>query len=163
MAINGALTIGTDDGANIEMRQAVTDAWWPFLFGASASELEGLRQSQSYIPWDIYANKPPIRQALDHLKDGSLATNDSEHQAFLNLYNDLLMGQFGHPPDRFFVLKDLQSYFDTQKRVEVLFAKPDQWSTYCIHNIAAMGTFSSDYAIKNYATKSMGPGAVPRR
>ncbi len=161
LTINGALTIGTDDGANIEMRQAVTDSWWPFLFGASSSELEQMRQAHTYNPWDVYTNNPAIGQALDHLKDGSLATNDGEHQALLSLFNDLLMGQYGQSPDRFFVLKDLEAYYSTQKSVELLFAQPDRWATYCIHNIAAMGTFSSDYTIKNYATKVWGLEPCP--
>ncbi len=161
MALNGALTIGTDDGANIEMREAVTDTWWPFLFGASATELDAIRQSQSYNPGEIYANHEAIRQAVDHLKGGSLAITDSEHQSLLSLYNDLLKGQFGQTPDRFFVLKDLQSYYETQKRVETLFSKPDQWAATCLHNIGAMGTFSSDYAIKNYATKVWGIDPCP--
>ena len=65
-------------------------------------------------------------------------------------------GHFGEPPDRFFVLKDLEDYYQTQKKVDKLNRQPEKWAEYAIHNIAGMGKFSSDYSIKNYAEKIWG-------
>lgn len=153
MAINGALTIGTEDGANIEMKQAVTAQWWPFTFGLSSSEVEQLKQTQSYNSWDICANNPKIKRAVDRLRDGSLATNDQENQILTGIYYSLLEGHYGQAPDRYFVLKDLESYYETQKKVEHLYQQPHVWAEYAIHNVASMGDFSSDTSIKNYAEK----------
>jgi starch phosphorylase len=158
--MNGALTIGTEDGANIEMRQEVTDAWWPFRFGATMEELAQLRSSGTYKAWDIYAANPAIKRAVDALRDGTLATGDVEHQAISSLYYTLVEGGYGRV-DRFFVLKDLQSYIDTQKKVEELYKTPQKWAEYAIHNIAGMGYFSSDRSIKEYCTNIWDIAPVP--
>lgn len=152
-AINGALTIGTEDGANVEMRQEITDEWWPFRFGASAEELASLRSSGAYRPWDVYSSSPKIKRAVDALKDGSLVSGEAEHQALSALYHSLLDGSYGSSKDRFFVLKDLQSYVDTQQKVEEHFKNPCKWAEYALHNIAGMGKFSSDRAIREYCSK----------
>ncbi len=149
-AMNGALTIGTDDGANVEMRQEVTDPWWPFLFGASTPELVEIRKNGSYNPYDIYNHNPKIRKALDFLKN-DLAQNESETHSFRSLHALLLEGFYGDNPDRFFVLKDLEDYYNTQKKVEELYLTPHKWAEYAIHNIAGMGKFSTDESIHNYA------------
>ncbi len=153
MAMNGALTIGTEDGANIEMKQAVTPQWWPFTFGLTAEQVEQLKKNQSYNSWDVCANNPQIKRAVDRLRDGSLVQNDQEHQTLNSIYYSLMEGHYGQAPDRYFILKDLESYYQAQKKVEALYQKPDQWAEYAIHNIAGMGTFSSDTSIKNYAEK----------
>lgn len=153
LTMNGALTIGTNDGANIEMKEAVTERWWPFSFGCSADEIASMRLSQSYNSWDIYAKNPQIRRAVDALRDRSFATNDDEHHAMSSLYSRLMEGHFGEPADRYFVLRDLESYYEMQKKVEELYAHPDHWAEYAIHNMAGMGIFSSDVSIKNYADK----------
>lgn len=149
LTMNGALTIGTEDGANIEMREAVGDAWWPFAFGRTASENATFREG--YNPWDIYMHNLPIRQAVDALRDHTFSTNDEEHAAFCSLYKSLLEPGDSQQPDRYFVLSDLQAYYDTQKKVEDLYITPDKWAQYAIHNIAGMGRFSSDNSIHNYA------------
>ncbi|MBS0648512.1 MAG: glycogen/starch/alpha-glucan family phosphorylase [Verrucomicrobia bacterium] len=149
LAMNGALTLGTQDGATIEMRQAVGDAWWPFAFGKTAEENAALRPH--YNPWDIYMQQLPIRQAVDALRDHSFADNDQQHQAFSSIYHSLLESKNSDPADRYFVLSDLQNYYDTQKKVEELFAQPAKWAEYAIHNISGMGRFSSDEAVHNYA------------
>jgi glycogen phosphorylase len=148
LALNGALTLGTSDGANIEMRQSIGDAWWPFAFGKTAEENAALRPH--YNPWDIYMHQLPIRQAVDALRDHSFAENDQEHQAFSNIYHQLLERHNSDPVDKYFVLSDLQSYYDAQKKVEELFSQPAKWAECAIHNIAGMG-FSSDESIHNYA------------
>jgi starch phosphorylase len=149
LTMNGALTIGTEDGANIEMREAVGTAWWPFAFGRTASENMAFREQ--YNPWDIYMHDLPIRQALDALRDHTFSTSDEEHAAFCSLYKSLLEPENSHPPDRYFVLSDLQAYYDTQKKVEELYLAPEKWAQYAIHNMAGMGKFSSDNSIHNYA------------
>jgi starch phosphorylase len=139
-AMNGALTIGTEDGANIEMREAVSDAWWPFRFGATAEE-----NRHPFNPRDVYNEDLQIRRALDALIDGSLAESAEETAAFSHIYHGML--------DRgtFCELKDLRSYYNAQKEVESLFMRPLEWAKYAIHNIAGMGPFSMDEAARKYA------------
>lgn len=150
MAMNGALTIGTEDGANVEIHASVTDQWWPFGFGKKAEENQRLRSSHSYNPWDIYMHTPAIRQAVDSLRDRTFADNDEEHRVLGSLYHTLLEQPDGQA-DHYFVLNDLQSYYDTQKNVEEFYLDPKKWATFCIHNMAAMGKFSTDEAIHKYA------------
>jgi len=142
LAINGALTMGTEDGANIEMREAITDRWWPFGFGSSAKE-----NQLPYNPSDIYLNDEPIQRAVDTLKNGTFARNPSESDAFTDLYQYLVES------DPFRILKDLRSYYETQKKAEALFLQPNLWAEIAINNIAAMGPFSTDVSIRNYAEK----------
>ena len=147
LSINGSLTIGTDDGANVEMRASVTDEWWPFQFGACAAENAKVLEESSYNPQEIIMKNPRIQKALDCLLDGSLTENDAEAESLRHLHHLLVQ------TDRYFVLKDLVPYYETQKRVEELFANPIKWAQYALHNIAAMGPFSSDVSIRNYAEK----------
>jgi len=149
-SINGALTIGTEDGANIEMREEIGDEWWPFRFGTSAQELAKLRTSGSYKAWNIYSSNPAIKRAVDALKDRSLTTGEVEYQSISALYYALIEGGHGSKGDRYFVLKDLPDYYATQKRVAQMFENMDEWAKYAIHNIAGMGKFSSDRSIEEY-------------
>ncbi|MDP1835522.1 MAG: glycogen/starch/alpha-glucan phosphorylase [Chlamydiales bacterium] len=153
LSMNGALTIGTDDGANIEMAQSATDEWWPFTFGLKADQVEQLKKAGTYNPWDICANNPKIKRAVDRLRDGSLAQNDQEHQVLTAIYDTLLEGHYGQVPDRYMVLQDLTDYARVQKLADQLYLQPNRWAEFAIHNIAAMGPFSSDVSIKNYAEK----------
>ena len=148
-AINGALTIATSDGANVEMRESIKDEWWPFMFGASAEEINDLRNSCKYHPQDIYEKEPMIRRVIDSLGDHVFAENDAEHQAFLDIRKSL-MGSAGCAADCFFVLYDLMSYYEMQKKVESLYKDPMKWAQYAIYNIGGMGCFSSDISIENY-------------
>lgn len=161
LSINGALTIGTNDGANIEMRQAITDQWWPFAFGCSADEIEHLRANHAYRPRDIYESNPKIKRAIDTLRDRTFANDDAEHMAFSDLYHKLIEAHYGESPDRYFTLKDLESYYDTQKLVEELYQKPNIWAEYAIHNIAGMGNFSADVSIRHYCEKIWGITPCP--
>jgi starch phosphorylase len=149
-SMNGALTIGTNDGANIEMRQEVTDAWWPFAFGCSSDEIDAMKASDSYHPRSIYEKNAKIRRAVDSLRDRSFANNDAEHLAFSDLYHKLMESHDGNRPDRYFTLKDLEGYYEMQKQVDELYLQPSKWAEYALHNIAGMGKFSTDYSIKNY-------------
>ncbi|MBS0603489.1 MAG: glycogen/starch/alpha-glucan family phosphorylase [Verrucomicrobia bacterium] len=151
LAMNGALTIGTEDGANIEMHREVTDKWWPFGFGKTSSENAALRSSGSYSSWDIYMHDQKIHEALNSLRDRTFAETDAEHEAIYSLSQLLLEAQNGNQPDRYFVLSDMQAYYETQKRVEEFFLDSSKWAEYAIHNIASMGKFSTDESIHNYA------------
>jgi len=144
LTMNGALTIGTRDGANIEMEEEITSEWWPFSFGASAEEIEEMKRNDSYHPVDILTENPKVQQAVDMLRDRSFADNDQEHEAFADLYHRL-------DEDAFFVLYDLQNYYETQKKVDALYSKPMLWAETCLHNIAGMGKFSTDRSIIDYA------------
>lgn len=153
LSINGALTIGTEDGANIEMHQSVTDAWWPFSFGCSSEEIQTLKEDRTYSPWDVYSKEPLVRRAIDALRDHSLAQTEEEQLSLASLYQILMEPQNGECADRFFVLRDIMSYYHTQKKVEELYSNPIQWARYSLHNMAAMGPFSTDESIHNYAKK----------
>ncbi|HPE85136.1 MAG TPA: glycogen/starch/alpha-glucan family phosphorylase, partial [Chlamydiales bacterium] len=142
LSMNGALTIGTEDGANIEMHEAVTSQWWPFSFGATAEQ----NLTTEHNPQAILAKEPKIQAALQALIDGSLIKHDNEAQSLRALYDNITQS------DRFRVLQDIMPYYETQKKVEQLFAEPEKWAEYAIHNMAGMATFSTDESIKNYAT-----------
>jgi starch phosphorylase len=142
LAMNGALTIGTEDGANIEMRAAVTDRWWPFRFGATAAE-----NHRPYKSWDIYANDEAIKRAVDSLKDDTFAQSAEESASFSQIYENLI------ETDTYHTLQDLRAYYETQKKVEALFLDPHAWAETALHNIASMERFSTDESIRNYAEK----------
>lgn len=161
LSMNGALTVGTNDGANIEMRQAVTDKWWPFAFGCSSEEISAMRAQGSYHPRNIYDSNPKIRRAVDSLKDRTFATNDSEHQALSDRYHDLIEACYGGTPDRYFILKDLESFYEVQKKVEALYLEPNVWAEYALHNIAGMADFSSDRTVKQYCDQIWGLEPCP--
>ena len=161
LAINGALTIGTEDGANVEMHQQISDKWWPFGFGKKAEENQAVWNGESYSPWEIYLNHPGIHQAVDALRDHSLAETDAEHETLSSLYHVLLETKYSSIPDRFFVLRDLASYYDAQKKVEEMYIQPHVWAEYAIQNMAAMGTFSTDHSIHNYASHVWGLEQCP--
>jgi glycogen phosphorylase len=161
LAMNGALTIGTEDGANIEMHKDITDAWWPFAFGSSAEEIKCIQESQQYNPWAIYSKEESIRRVLDALKDGSLAETEYEQETLSDIHNMLLEDQYGSPGDRYFVLKDLMSYYKAQKKVEELYLEPLKWAKYCIHNMSGMGLFSTDESVHNYAREVWGLKPCP--
>jgi glycogen phosphorylase len=153
LSMNGAMTIGTEDGANVEMHAAVTDKWWPFQFGASSVENDELRRSGSYNPSEIYMHDAAIQRAVNYLKDFSLAETDEEHIALMSLYKELLEPEHSNRADRYFVLRDLPSYYKAQRQVEELYQDPLKWAEYAIHNMAAMGNFSTDVSIDNYARR----------
>ena len=161
LAMNGALTIGTEDGANIEMHKEVTSDWWPFFFGCSAAEIKELQESNSYNSWGIYSHEPKIRQVMEALKGGFLTENEEERQTLSHLHDMLLNEQSAELGDRYFILKDLMSYYETQKKVEELFLDPLKWAKYCMHNIAGMGLFSTDESIHNYAREVWGLKPCP--
>jgi len=151
MAMNGALTIGTEDGASIEMHQEITDQWWPFGFGASAQENDKMTREHSYNPQEIYHKNEKIKKAMDALTNRSLAENDQEHEAFVRIYQSLLDPIGGSIADRYFVLNDLIPFYEMQKKVEEYFLQPYLWAEYAMQNIAHMNRFSTDESVHNYA------------
>lgn len=156
MAINGALTIGTRDGANIEMEEEITAQYWPFAFGCSAEQIAEMKAKENYVPREIYEANHKIKRAVDTLKDRTFAQTDEEHQVFSDLYHKLIETHHGSHPDRYFTLMDLQSYYDVQLKVEALYKEPRLWAEYAIHNIAGMGKFSTDRSIHDYSTMIWG-------
>ncbi|MGF1515290.1 MAG: glycogen/starch/alpha-glucan phosphorylase [Elainellaceae cyanobacterium] len=140
-AMNGALTIGTLDGANVEIRDAVgADNF--FLFGLRAEEVATL-QAQGYQPWDYYQRSEALMTALNLVRSGYFAHGDRE------LFRPLVDNLMHHDP--FMVLADYQSYVDCQDRVSQAYGEVDRWSGMSIWNTAHMGYFSSDRAIREYA------------
>jgi glycogen phosphorylase len=161
MAINGALTIGTRDGANIEMEQEITPQWWPFSFGCTAAEITKMKDEGTYHSQEIYDANPKIKRAVDSLRDRTFAQTEEEHQVFSDLFHKLMETHYGGPPDRYFTLKDLQSYYETQKKVDELYRQPNVWAEYVLHNIAGMGNFSADVAVSHYAELVWGIKPLP--
>ena len=151
LAMNGALTIGTEDGANIEMKESIGNEWWPFSFGASADDNLKMAHEKTYEPEDIVKGNPKIAKAIKALTDHSLTENDEEAQTLKTLHDMLFEGVHGSAPDRYYVLNDLQAYYDTQRKVDELYQQPNKWAEYALHNIAGMGKFSTDNSIRNYA------------
>lgn len=155
-ACNGALTIGTEDGANVEMKQSVGSEYWPFSFGATAEENAHLKANKSYDIQAVINASPAIAEVLETLDNGFLAENEAEHESIQAIKQSLTNPQYHPMPDRFLVLNDLAAYFEMQKQVEKLYAEPMKWAQFAMHNIAGMAPFSSDVSIDNYANNIWG-------
>ena len=140
-AMNGALTIGTLDGANIEIRDAV-GAENIFIFGLTAPEIEAIRK-QRYRPREYYQTDPGLRRVLDELASGRFCPHDG--QLFRWIRDSLL------ERDEYFVLADFGSYVRTQIEVSNRFIERESWTRRAILNIARIGRFSSDRTVKEYA------------
>lgn len=139
-ALNGALTIGTDDGANVEIRELVGDDDF-FLFGMSEPEVEAL-WAQGYKPADFYQKDPQLRAAIDLIASGAFSGGD--RSVFEPIVSNLLYD------DRFMVLADYASYIAAQARVDAAYADQDAWTRSAILNVARTGFFSSDRSIRDY-------------
>jgi starch phosphorylase len=149
--LNGALTIGTLDGANIEIREEVgADNF--FLFGLNVDEVYGLR-SLGYEPRVYYETNLELRQAIDAIAAGRFSHGD--RGLFRPLVDELLAR------DAFMVLADYQSYVEAQQRVDEAFADPQRWTRMSLLNVARMGKFSSDRAIREYCDEIWNVGPVP--
>lgn len=140
-AMNGSLTIGTLDGANIEIREQVGAENF-FLFGLTAEEVGELKR-QGYNPMDYYQNNSELKQVIDRIATGYFSHGDSE--LFKPLLDSLLYG------DRFMLLADYQAYVDCQQQVSEAYKDRENWLRMSILNAARMGIFSSDRPIKEYA------------
>jgi starch phosphorylase len=151
--MNGALTIGTHDGANLEICQAV-GAENIFMFGLTAPQVEALKDS-GYRPSHFYEHDPELRAVLDLVRDGFFSRGDTE------LFRPLIEGLLRWDP--YLVLADFTSYADCQRRVERAYVDPDRWSVMSILNVARSGSFSSDRTIGEYAAEVWRVPQVPIR
>jgi starch phosphorylase len=142
LALNGALTIGTDDGANIEIRQNVGDDNI-FIFGLKTPEVQALRQS-GYVSRHYYDSLPVLKSVLDAVA-GGLFSPEEPHR-----YGPLVDSLIGGG-DHYMLLADYASYVETQLRVDDLYRTPAAWCERAIANVAGMGVFSSDRTIREYA------------
>ncbi len=143
LALNGALTIGTLDGANVEMRESV-GADNIFIFGNTTEEVAAVRKA-GYQPKAIYEENAELRGVLDMLRDGAFSPDDAAR--YHGIYDALL--EWG---DHYLLLADYVSYVDMQDQVDALYRAPDAWTRKAILNVAGMGVFSSDRTIAEYAS-----------
>ena len=145
--MNGAPTLGTMDGANVEIvdEVGIDNA---FIFGLSADEVINYEQNGGYNPYDIYNNDPDIRRVVDQLVDGTYANGDKE--MYRDLYNSLLNNQGGARADMYFILKDFCSYADAQARAMEAYKDTDKWAKMALKNTACCGKFSADRTIQEY-------------
>ncbi|MFZ5798900.1 MAG: glycogen/starch/alpha-glucan phosphorylase [Thermodesulfobacteriota bacterium] len=148
-ALNGALTIGTLDGANIEIREEVGEENI-FIFGLTAQQAEYERKMPSRTPWMIYEQNPGIRRIIDSLRDDRFCPD--EPGLFAPIVDDLM----DHHRDPYLHLLDLENYLRCQEEVNATYRQPGEWHRKAILNVAGMGRFSSDRAIREYATKIWG-------
>ncbi len=144
LALNGALTIGTDDGANIEIRQNVGDANI-FIFGKLAHEVAAIRAA-GYQPMRIYGAHPQLKAVLDSIAAGAFSPD--EPARYRPLIDSLLWGG-----DHYLLLADYEAYVAAQARVDALYLDPEAWSRQAIANVAGMGPFSADRTIREYAAQ----------
>ena len=146
LMLNGAVTLGTFDGANVEITEEAGREN-EYIFGATVEELNAIRDT--YDPKAIYDKDPVIRRALDTLADGTFPDEDG---ALRELYDAILEGASWHKPDHYFVLKDFPSYLETKKQA-IMDAKadPEAFARKCLMNVSAAGKFSSDRTIRQYA------------
>ena len=143
--LNGAVTLGTYDGANIEIvEQAGEDN--NYIFGARIEEIEKIRES--YDPVKLYQSNPRLRRAVDSLVDGTFS--DGGTGMFRELYDALLKGASWHQPDHYFLLKDFDSYQETRLRANREYQNPELFYRKCYLNMANAGKFSSDRTIRQY-------------
>jgi starch phosphorylase len=150
-ALNGALTIGTLDGANIEIRDEVGHENF-FLFGLTAQEVQDVLH-RGYRPRDHYEQNPELRAVLDLIQGGFF---DHEHP---ELFRPIVQSLLEHDP--YLLLADFASYADCQKRVEEAYRDKERWTRMAILNVARMGKFSSDRTIREYAEEIWKAQSVP--
>jgi glycogen phosphorylase len=139
-SLNGALTIGTLDGANVEIREEVGNENF-FLFGLTAEQVQQLKTT-GYRPREYYEQNPRLREVLDFIASNTLASGDT------NLFGPLVNDLIWHDP--FMLLADYQAYIDSQDRVSDLWRNQQAWTRASILNVARMGKFSSDRSIRDY-------------
>ena len=150
-AMNGALTIGTLDGANVEIREAVGAGNF-FLFGLTVDGIRSLRAA-GYRPGELYEKDPVLRAVVDALADGTFSRGDT------SLFRPMVESLLGDDP--WLLLADFRSYVECQAEVERAYLDPERWTRMSILNTARMGFFSSDRSIADYCRDVWGVGPVP--
>ncbi len=151
-AFNGALTIGTFDGANIEILRDVGQDNM-FVFGLTSEQIDDLKRRRAYRPGDLYQHRPAIRRVLDTLRDDRFSPNQRGTYRWLF---DSLTGE-----DRYFHLADLEDYLATQTRAAETYRDADAWATKAILNVARTSNFSSDRTIEQYASEIWNVKSIP--
>lgn len=146
--LNGALTLGTMDGANVEIVEEVGEEN-AFIFGLSSDEVIKYEQEGGYNPRDIYNIDQDIRTVVTQLVNGYYSPENPE--LFREIYNSLLDNSSGERADQYFTLKDFRSYEAAQKRVEEAYKDETRWAKSAILNVASSGKFTSDRTIEEYA------------
>ncbi len=142
--LNGAITLGTMDGANVEIVEEVGNEN-AVIFGLSADEVINFERNGGYNPREIYDNDPRVHRVVDQLVDGTYTEEDNN--IFRELY-DMLLNK-----DEYFILKDFAAYADAQRRVDEFYKDRKAWTKATLVNIAKSGKFSSDRTIEEYATE----------
>jgi starch phosphorylase len=152
LAMNGALTIGTLDGANIEMLEAIGAENF-FLFGLTADRIQALRESGTYRPRELYERDPRVRRIIEAFDSNLFSPKEPGRHHWV--VESMLDGG-----DPYFHLADLSAYIDAQARVDHTFSEPARWASKAILNVARIGRFSSDRTIAEYARDIWGVVAV---
>ncbi|MCI2057434.1 MAG: glycogen/starch/alpha-glucan phosphorylase [Oscillibacter sp.] len=142
--MNGALTVGTLDGANVEMHNVLGDENM-FLFGLHADEVEMLKR-EGYLPQRLYARDPVVRRAVDMLKTGF-----RDGVTYEDLYTRLLTGAGGSPADEYLLLADFEGYCAAEARMVQTYADSQKWNRMSLHNVARSGIFAADRSVGEYA------------
>ena len=150
-SMNGALTIGTLDGANIEIREEVGAENF-FLFGLTAEEVVDLKR-KGYNPWSYYESNAELREAIDLIRSGFFSGGDS------NLFKPFVDSLLSH--DEYLLLADYASYIESQEQVNRAYRDPERWARMSVLNVARMGKFSSDRSIREYSEKIWRVEPVP--
>jgi starch phosphorylase len=149
LMLNGAITIGTLDGANIEILEEVGEDNC-FIFGMNSQQVIKLQHEASYNPWELYNNNPDIRKVVTQLINGFYSPDDPD--LFREIYDSLLNG-YGSRPDPYFILKDFESYKEAQQKINTAYANGQKWAKMAMLNTANSGKFSSDRTIEQYANE----------
>ena len=147
--LNGAITLGTMDGANVEIVQEVGEEN-AVIFGLSSDEVIRYENEGGYDPMEIFNNDQDIREVLMELINGKYSKEDPE--MFRDIYNSLLNTQEGRKADTYFILKDFRSYADAQKKIDARYRDETSWAKTVMINSFKAGKFSSDRTIEEYAT-----------
>lgn len=142
MALNGALTIGTLDGANVEIKEEVGDENI-FIFGLTTDEVAATK-ANGYNPWDYYHANPELKQVLDMIAGGFFSVEEPDR--YQAIFDNLM-----HKGDHYLLLADYASYIETQEAVSALYQNQEEWTRRAILNVARVGKFSSDRTIGEYA------------
>ena len=139
--INGAVTLGTLDGANVEIAKLVGDEN-AVIFGLHEDEINKIRFENSYNPFDVYNSSSDVKKVMDSLLDG---TFDQNRDRFRMIFDEIM-----YRGDEYFILKDFDSYLKASKKTEELYLDRSRWAKMCLVNVSKAGYFSSDRTIKQY-------------
>ena len=155
--LNGAPTLGTMDGANVEIVEEVGEEN-AFIFGLSSQEVIQFENQGGYNPEEIYKADAGLKRVVDQLVDGTYALGDTE--MYRDIYNSLLNTYSSDRADMYFILKDFRAYVEAQQRVETAYRDTDKWASMALLNTASCGKFTSDRTIQEYAKEIWGLNKV---